>query len=281
MRNHLSVVGALLLSLAPRLTAAQSPGPIVILGALETETQPVAAALSEREPVAVLGIPCVSGRLAGRSVILAATGVGKVNAAMTTALLVERFAPEAVIFTGIAGALDPELHPGDVVVGEKLVQHDLLNHTETGAVLRNVRNPRDGAANPIELWPSSRLLALARRAAAVVALEPVQDESGPRVPRVHFGTIATGDSFIGSPKKKDELHAQLGADAVEMEGAAVGQVCHQLGVPFLVIRGLSDRAGSGARAEAQRNLGVTARNSAQVAVAVARSLAMEPAQTEP
>ncbi len=281
MRNPLNLAGALLLLLAPDLAAAQSRGPILLLGALETETQPVAAALSEAEAIRVLGVPCVAAKLDGRSVILAATGVGKVNAAMTTALLVERFAPEAVIFTGIAGALDPELHPGDVVVGEKLVQHDLVNHTEAGAVLRNVRNPRDGATNPIELWPSHRLLALARRAAGSGALEAVQSEAGPRLPRVHFGTIATGDSFVGSTLKKEELHRNLGADAVEMEGAAVGQVCHQLGVPFLVIRGLSDRAGNGARAEAQRNVGVAARNAARIALAVARLLAAEPAQTEP
>jgi adenosylhomocysteine nucleosidase len=192
---------------------------------------------------------------------------------MSTTLLIERFSPAAVIFSGIAGALDPELQPGDVVIGEVLVQHDLVYHTEEGAVPRTVRNPLSGIENPVVLPASPRLLALARRDAENAGLEPVN--GAPRAPRVAFGTIATGDSFVGARAKKAELREKLGARAVEMEGAAVGQVCHQLGVPFLVVRGLSDRAGSDARAEARRHLDVAARNAARVALAVGRRLLAE------
>jgi len=177
-----------------------------------------------------------------------------------------------VIFTGVAGALGPELGPGDVVIGERLVQHDLVNHSALGSALRSVRNPLSGAPNPIALEPSPRLLALARQAASGIELEPVAVGEGSRSPRLVFGTIATGDSFVGSPLKKAQLREALGADAVEMEGAAVAQVCHQLGVPFLVVRGLSDRAGNGARDEARLHIDVAARNSARLALAVARLL---------
>jgi len=269
------VVLATFLLLAPGLVLSGERPPVLILGALETETQPVAAALADREPSAVFGVPCVTGRLAGAAVVVAATGVGKVNAAMTTALLLERFRPAAVLFTGIAGALDPQLQPGDVVVAETLVQHDLVNQTEAGAVLRAVRSPLDGTENPIRLPPSPRLLALARQAASPGLLDPVETDTGPRVPRVLFGTIATGDSFVGSPVKKEELRERLGAYAVEMEGAAVAQVCHQHGVPFLVVRGLSDRAGNDARTEARRYLSVAAGNAARMVLAVARQLETE------
>ena len=94
----------LLLSLAPGRVRSEEPAPVALLGALDAEVQPVLAALTDREAVRVLGLPCVAGTLDGRPAVVAATGVGKVNAAMTTALLVERFSPAAVIFTGGGGA---------------------------------------------------------------------------------------------------------------------------------------------------------------------------------
>jgi adenosylhomocysteine nucleosidase len=203
---------------------------------------------------------------------VAATGVGKVNAAMTTALVVARFAPAAVLFTGVAGALDPDLRPGDVVVGEKLMQHDLVRHTDEGPVLRTVRSPRDGAPGPLTLEPASRLLALAREVGLPAERGLAAVEGSPRPPRLVFGTIATGDSFVSSRARKAELHGRLSAHAVEMEGAAVAQVCRELGVPVLVVRGLSDGASGDASAEARRNLAVAAGNAALAALAVARRL---------
>jgi adenosylhomocysteine nucleosidase len=259
---------ALTLLAAAHARGAERP-PVLVLGALLAETQPVEAALSDRQPLAVRGVPAVLGSLDGRPVVVAATGVGKVNAAMTTALLLERFAPAAVIFTGIAGALAPGLEPGDVVVGERLVQHDLVHHGEAGPVLRSVRSPVDGTENPIVLASSPELLALAREAAP--ALDGAVAEGRP--PRVTFGTIATGDSFVGSRVRQQQLRALTTADAIEMEGAAVAQVCRELKVPFLIVRGLSDRAGDGARDEMQRNLARAAQSAARLALAVARGVA--------
>ena len=123
-----------LMLLVPAAGALAGPpaAPIAILGAMDTETAPVVASVSGRATASLRGIPCVVGTFAGRRVVVAATGVGKVNAALTTTLLVERYAPAAVVFTGVAGGLDPELQPGDVVVAERLVHHDLLRYTESG-----------------------------------------------------------------------------------------------------------------------------------------------------
>jgi len=273
MRASGSPVVALLLLLAPSPARAGEPAPIAFLSAIDAESRPIVDALADRKTLAVRGLSGVAGTLGGRPAVVAVTGVGKVNAAAAAALLIERFSPAAVIFSGVAGALDPDLQPGDVVIGETLVQHDLVYHTEQGAVPRSVRNPLNGTENPIALPASPRLLALARQAAERTGLEPVGGAS--RVPRMLFGTIASGDSFVGSRAKKAELRDRLGAHAVEMEGAAVAQVCHQQGVPFLVVRGLSDRAGSDARAEARRNLDVAAGNAARAALAVGRLLASE------
>jgi adenosylhomocysteine nucleosidase len=273
MRLSPSLAGACALLLAvPPGAPAEGPGPapIAILGAMEAETAPVLAVVAGATPTPLRGIPCVSATVDGRRVVVAATGVGKVNAALTTTLLVERFAPAAVVFTGVAGALDPDLQPGDVVVAETLVHHDLLRYTEAGARPRIIKSPSTGEANPAEYRASPELLALALDAAAGLELERVP---GSRSPRVRFGLVATGDSFIGAPAKKAQLRADFGAHACEMEGAAVAQVCHELGVPFLVVRGLSDRASGDAPEEARRNLGVAARNAAAIALAVVRRLA--------
>jgi len=275
MRFLPSVLRAALLCLAvPGLARADGPAPIAILGAMDTETAPVLAVLDEPSPTSVRGIPCVSASLAGRRVVVAATGVGKVNAALTTTLVVERFAPSAVVFTGVAGALDPDLQPGDVVVAQVLVHHDLLRYTEAGTLPRVVKSPLTGVPNPIEYPASPELLALALDAAPGLVLEGI---AGARPPRVRFGTVATGDSFVGARAKREQLRADFHAHACEMEGAAVAQVCRELGVPFLVVRGLSDRASGDAPEEARRNLAVAARNAAATALAVVRRLAVPPA----
>jgi len=264
----------LLAALAARAAGADEPPPIALLSALDTEAGPLLSAIARPETIAVRGIPCVTGMVGDRRVVVVATGVGKVNAAMTTTLVVERFAPAAVVFTGIAGALDLELQPGDVVVAERLVQHDLVNHTEAGPVLRSVRSPSSGLRGPIALEADPALLADAREAA--LGLEFLRAPDATRAPRVRFGTIATGDTFVSSAARRAQVRDDTGGRAVEMEGAAVAQVCRELGVPFLVVRGLSDRAAGDARVEARRNLGVAARNAAAVALAVVRRLATEP-----
>ena len=93
---------------------------------------------------------------------------------------------------------------------------------------------------------------------------------------MRFGTISTGDAFVSSGAKKSQVRRDTGAHAVEMEGAAVAQVCREMGVPLLVVRGISDVAAGDARAESRRNLGPAARNAAAVALAVVRRMADAP-----
>jgi adenosylhomocysteine nucleosidase len=273
------LVVVLVVMLAAPAAAAGEPGPVAILSALDTEAGPVLSAVATPRTVSLHGISCVTGALAGTRVVVAATGVGKVNAAMTVTLIVEGFSPAAVVFTGIAGALDPELQPGDVVIADRLLQHDLVNYTEAGPVLRSVRSPTSGLRGPIEIEADASLLRRAREAA--LGLELVRAADATRAPRVWTGTIATGDTFVSSGAKKAQLRAETAARAAEMEGAAVAQVCRALGVPVLVVRGVSDSAAGEARIEARRNLGAAARNAAAVALAALRQRTGDPSPTAP
>ena len=251
--------------------------PVAILGAFGDETQPVVRAVAEPETLRVLGLRFVRGTLQGCPVVVAETGVGKVNAAATTAVLLSRFAPRAVIFTGIAGGLDPDSRPGDIVIGTATVQHDFVHATDDSLIRFAPHNPVDGSRNPVYLPADARLLETLRRAAASTEFLAVHSSSGEGPPRCVEGTIATGDAFVASARMKRELRERLGADAVEMEGAAVAQVCHQSRTPCIVIRSLSDNADNQAAEDLERFYQVAAENAARLVLSAVALMAAEPA----
>ncbi len=263
-------------SLAASRGGANGERPVAILGAFADETRPIARALADPETLSVLGLRFVRGRLHGCPVILAETGVGKVNAAAATALLLLRFEPRAVIFTGIAGGLDPDLHPGDIVIGAATTQHDFVHATDDSLMRFAPRNPVDGSRNPLHLPADAGLLEVVRRAAAGTEFLPVRSSAGEGPPRCVAGLIATGDAFVASERVKRELRESLRADAVEMEGAAVAQVCHQSDTPCIVIRSLSDSADAAAAEDLERFYAVAAENSARVVGSTVALLAAEP-----
>jgi adenosylhomocysteine nucleosidase len=206
-------------------------------------------------------------------VVVAQTGIGKVNAAMTTALLLDHFHPAQVVFTGIAGALNPDLHPGDVVIGERLAQHDLGLLTAAGMTRQGVRNPVDGTENPVFFAADSALVQLAVSAGQQAASLPIPTGQGERLPAIRPGTIATGDVFVASSAGKQSLRDGLQADAVEMEGAAVAQICYQQRVPFVVVRSISDSADETAETDLQRFYRSAAANSARLVIDLVTRLA--------
>lgn len=165
-----------------------------------------------------------AGRLDGHPVLLAVCGIGKVNAA---ALAQQLLADGAVrlIFTGVAGGLDPSLHVGDVVVSRDAVQHD-VDVRALGYELGRV--PGEPFA-----WTADRPLVEAALATARDAVDGAQ---------VVEGRIASGDRFVADPQRARALLEGFGAACAEMEGAAVAQVCARWGVPWVVVRSLSDAA---------------------------------------
>jgi len=255
---------------------AEDERPVAILGAFADETRPIARALADPETLRVLGLRFLHGLLEDCPVVVAETGVGKVNAAATTAFLLLRFQPRAVIFTGIAGGLDPDLQPGDIVIGAATVQHDFVHATDDSLIRFAPRNPVDGSRNPLHLPADAGLLAVVRRAAAGTEFLPIRSSAGAGPPRCVEGLIATGDAFVASDRMKRELRERLQADAVEMEGAAVAQVCHQSGTPCIVIRSLSDNADAAAAEDLERFYAVAAENSARLVLSAVALLAAEP-----
>jgi len=218
-----------------------------ILGAFQKEIALLEYQLKEPEEKTIEGMQFVRGRLHGKNVVVAWTGVGKVNAAMTTTLLIEHFRPKAVIVTGIAGGVNPELSPGDIVIAEQTAYHDCGTAWPEGITYNGVKNPLTGWENPVFFPADGSLLKLAERAAGQTTLRALKTRDGERTPRIVKGVVVTGDLFVASEDKRTELRKRLKADAVEMESTAVAQLCHQRDIPCLVIRSISDRADDKAR----------------------------------
>ena len=246
-----------------------------ILGAFEREITLLEDELTDTQEQRIEGIRFVSGKLSGKRVVIAFTGIGKVNAAMTTTLLIEHFQPDKVIFTGIAGAVNRQLQPGDIVIAEKTAHHDMGTIWPEGLFHKGVKNRLDGWENPVFFDADERLLRLAECAAEQVELSSIQIISGQRTPKVVKGVVVTGDSFIASTDKCIELRKKLGADAVEMEGAAVAQLCYQRGIGYLVIRSISDNADEGAVLDKQTFYIMAAKNSSSLIIELVGLLGTE------
>ena len=237
-----------------------------ILGAFEQEIILLEDKLTDEQEQIIEEIRFVSGKLRGKRVVIAYTGIGKVNAAMTTTLLIEHFKPEKVIFTGIAGGVNRQLQPGDIVIAEKTAHHDMGTFWPEGLFHKGVKNRLNGWENPVFFDGDEQLIKLAERASQQVDLRSIRTISGQRSPKVVKGVVVTGDSFIASAEKCAELRKKLNADAVEMEGAAVAQLCFQRGIGYLVIRSISDNADEGAVLDKQTFYLLAAQNSSSLVI---------------
>lgn len=183
------------------------------------------------------------GQWAGQDVVLVLSKVGKVAAATTTAVLVEAFDVKSVLFTGVAGGMGASVKVGDVVVAEAFIQHDL----NSAPLFPRYEVPLyDRATFDCDPVLSALLLEAAQRGLEGVG-EHFHHNLLLAAPTVHRGLIASGDQFVCDPEVASIMRADLQAAgheplAVEMEGAAVAQVCHDYGLPFAAMRTISDRA---------------------------------------
>lgn len=217
-----------------------------ILGAMPQEVALMARSMSVRRSVEAGMRTFYEGTWASQEVVLVLSRVGKVSAAITTLLLLERFGVTHIVFTGVAGAIDPGLRIGDVVVAERLVQHDM--DASPLPAFQRFEIPLLG-----KVFFEAGLCAEAFRAAVRYTKgDFARDVSAEkravfgihRLPRVHRGLVASGDQFLADPRKTLELREALpGLLCAEMEGAAVAQVCHEMGgIPSAIIRVVSDQA---------------------------------------
>ena len=189
----------------------------------------------------------------GHDLVLVKAGVGKVNAAMCAQLVIDDFDASAVICTGSAGALHDGLDIGDVIVAEDCVQHDVrVDFLGLPPGQIPFTDHRFFASAP----------ALVERAASV-------DLAGHDVV---LGRVCTGDTFIQDEARRNEIRDELGGDCVEMEGAAVGQVCTLNNVPFLLVRAISDRADGSSDVDFQDFLHEAAQSSARIVIHLLQDL---------
>lgn len=223
---------------------------IGIICAIPQELAHLEQVFGEAAAVERAGLRFLCGRLEGRDVVLVGAGIGKVNTAMTATLLAERFGCDPVVFSGVAGGLDPELHIGDVVIATRTIQHDCgwIEHGRLH-VYQAGHVPFFNPTERLGFEVPGALLARTRQRLADFRLPALSRRAGGEgVPaRIVFGTILSGDQYIHCEETRERLHRELGGQAVEMEGGALAQVCEAFGVGWLDIRALSDLAGRDSR----------------------------------
>ena len=209
---------------------------LALISAMHEELAAIVAMIDRERVITVGGRELHVGTCGGEQVVAVVSRIGKVAAAATTAILLERFAPRAVVMTGLAGAIDPALAVGDIVIADRLIQHDL----DARPLFPQHEVPLLGVA---ELHADPALRESLARAAGGIAVTDELRALGITRPQVVHGMIASGDQFFRSLDQVQALRALLPeVVAVEMEGAAVAQVCHEHGVPFAVARVISDTA---------------------------------------
>ncbi len=217
-----------------------------ILSALHEEQDGLLALLRAPEKLTRAGRDFWRGELHGQPVVLALSRVGKVAAATTATALVEGFDVQRIVFTGVAGGIGQDVRVGDMVVAEAFVQHDL----DASPLFPRYQVPLyDKTGFECDAALSQLLADAATEALAGLGdcelLQQGQMNAVP--PQVHRGLVATGDRFVNGAQEALTLRSSLrnagwAPLAVEMEGAAVAQVCHDYGVPFAAVRTISDRA---------------------------------------
>lgn len=218
---------------------------IGIMGAMPEEIDGVAALLADKTVLNIAGRNYYSGAINNIKTVVAVSGWGKVAAAATVSALIHKFNIDELVFTGVAGAINPALKIGDIVIGRRLVQHDMdarpfIPQYEIPLLKKTFF---EGGPERISIAKTAAEILLADK--NLYALISAEDLLSFNIvsPKVYIGDIASGDQFISDAGKREELLKNLpGILCVEMEGAAVAQVCYESGIPFTIARTISDAA---------------------------------------
>lgn len=206
---------------------------IGIIGAMEAEVAGLKEKMEEVSITSRANMDFYEGVIAGKKVVVVRSGIGKVNAGVCAQILVDSFGAEVIINTGVAGSLNNDINIGDIVVSTDVVHHDM-----------------DVSALGYEKGQIPQMEVLAFRGDEVLRSLAVQvcREVNPDI-EIFEGRIASGDQFISSGEVKERIVREFGAYAAEMEGAAIAQTAFLNGVPFLVIRAISDKADGSAHVD--------------------------------
>lgn len=228
---------------------------IAVIGAMEEEVELLRAAISNPKTTVIANSEYTEGTYEGKDVVLLKSGIGKVNAAMSTTILLHEFKPDVVINTGSAGGYDENLEVGAIVISDEVRHHD-VDATIFGYEIGQVPQMPPAFKSDANLMQAAEL-----------AVQKIGEH------QVATGLITTGDAFMNDPVRVEVVRKQFPTmKAVEMEAAAVAQVCYQFGTPFVVIRALSDIAGKESNISFDEFLPVAAKHSTQVVLETIKSL---------
>ena len=208
---------------------------IGVIGAMEIEIRHLLTVLENSKTEQVHNLTFHGGQLAGALVVVCQCSPGKVNAARCAPILIDRYAPDVLINSGIAGGIDPVTEIGDCVIATGLVQHDF--DVSGFAAVRGFMCVPDADRMKPTIWPADQALAQEMATATQAAFADDSPEA-----KVHLGLIATGDQFVQTQAVKEDLWETFHPQACEMEGGAIAQVAALCGVPFGCLRILSDKA---------------------------------------
>jgi len=249
----------------------------LVLGAVPWEITAVCAALQGTRTGNIYDFSFWSGEIGGKPVVVAISGVGKSNAAMLFTLFIDRFKPIRLIYTGTAARVNRSLNTGDIILSRKVVHHDFGTLQRTGMLYRKTIGPVKGRATNFQYSADATLLKSAMAAAKIYPPREVTANGMTYVPAIRPGIICAGDVFGMTEVKLDDIRKKIGADLVEMEGSAIGQVCRELHVPFLVIRSCSNFAQENPGSDYKRLGNIAARSAVLFTVHLLQFLAKQKA----
>ena len=229
---------------------------IGIIGAMEIEVEALKKDMKVRRTVSKAGMEFCQGVLSGCEAVVVRSGIGKVNAAVCTQILVDRYGVDAVVNTGIAGSLRNEINIGDIVLATDAVQHDM------DATCFDYPVGKIPQMDVYEFQADEKLRELAK----ACSREVIPDVG------VFEGRVVSGDQFVSSREKKDWLVKTFGGYCTEMEGAAIAQAAYLNNIPFLVIRSISDKADDSAHMDYPAFEAKAAENSVKLMIAMAERL---------
>ena len=227
---------------------------IAIMGAMEEEVEPLLDFLGEYETVEVADNKYYTAEYKGLELVIAYSKIGKVFASLTASTMIQKFGAEKLLFSGVAGGINPELKIGDLIAATSLCQHD-LDITAFG--------------HPYGFVPEGSVFVDSDKSLLLAAKEVAKQMDKPLLE----GIIATGDQFVADEVRKEWIATTFKADALEMEGASVAVVCDAFDVPFFILRAISDTADMDAGFSFDEFLKSSAKESAEFVIAMLDKLA--------
>lgn len=195
-----------------------------IIVAMQEEMIEIKKLMTEIKEQQIYELIFIKGKINDEEVVLVEAGIGKANAARVTQILIDKFNIDAIINVGVAGTANDALNMGDIVIGEKVVQHD-FDITAFG-------HPKGFISNVGRFIESDKQL--------LNKMKQTVEKFNDCELKIKIGIIASGDIFCADPRMKDKIRNKFNADAIEMEGAAIAQVCKLDNIPFIIIRSISD-----------------------------------------